>query len=241
MGTQNIQAGRLYIVSTPIGNLEDITLRALRILKEVELVAAEDTRHSKKLFMHYKIDTPLVSFHEYNKAEKTPFLISHLCSGKSLALVSDAGTPGIADPAFFLVREAVRKSIPIVPVPGPSAILAALVISGLPTHKFVFENFLPTKTIKRKKKLESLKDEKRTIVVYESPHRIKKTLDDIREVFGEIRLVLCREMTKKFEEVISGQPSILSEQLKGERLRGEMVLVFNLDYKDAVKDRANSC
>jgi 16S rRNA (cytidine1402-2'-O)-methyltransferase len=179
--TQEITAA-LYIVSTPIGNLEDITLRAIRILKQVDLVAAEDTRHSKKLFLHYQIRQRLVSFHDHNKERVTPGLISHILEGKSLALISDAGTPGVADPAFYLVRAALKKNITVIPVPGPSAMLSALVVSGLPTDRFIFENFLAPKSAKRIKRLEELGREKRTVVVYESPHRIQKTLEDMAGV-----------------------------------------------------------
>jgi 16S rRNA (cytidine1402-2'-O)-methyltransferase len=220
--------GKLYLVSTPIGNLKDITLRAIEVLKDVELILCEDTRHAQKLLNEYQITTPRDSFHDHNKEKKTPKIIRLLREGKNIALISDAGTPGISDPGFYLVREAIKNCIPIIPIPGPTAFVPALVISGLPTDRFVFEGFLPRKKGKRRKRLEELRQENRTIILYESPYRLKDTLRELFEVLGEDRQIcLVRELTKIHEEAIRGK---LSEIIKlveeGEvLLKGELVLV----------------
>lgn len=217
--------GRLYIVSTPIGNLEDMTLRALRVLSQVDLIAAEDTRHTGVMLQQYEVNNQLTSYHDHNKEKKAPRLISFLKSGKNVAMVSDAGTPGISDPAFYLVRAAVKEGIEVVPVPGPSAFLAALVVSGLPTDRFVFEGYLPQKQSKRLKKLESLKEEERTIIFYESRHRLKQVIEDILETFGDRQTVLARELTKKFEEVRRGKTSEILTHVSSKGLRGEVVIL----------------
>lgn len=221
---QSVQCGTLYLVSTPIGNLEDITHRAVRILSTVDLIAAEDTRTTKILLDHFRIAKPMVSYHSYNEQQRTPELIRKLLAGYSVAIVSDAGTPGISDPAFFLVRAAIEKSIPVVPIPGPTALTAALVVSGLPTERFVFEGFLPTKK-GRKTRLESLRLEPRTIVLYESPHRIVKTLTDISTSWGNRQVVVARELTKKFEEIIRGPVESVRKIVSAKQVRGEYVLV----------------
>jgi 16S rRNA (cytidine1402-2'-O)-methyltransferase len=221
---QSVQCGTLYLVSTPIGNLEDITHRAVRILSTVDLIAAEDTRTTKILLDHFRIAKPMVSYHSYNEQQRTPELIRKLLAGYSVAIVSDAGTPGISDPAFFLVRAAIEKSIPVVPIPGPTALTAALVVSGLPTERFVFEGFLPTKK-GRKTRLESLRLEPRTIVLYESPHRIVKTLTDISTSWGNRQVVVARELTKKFEEIIRGPVESVRKIVSAKQARGEYVLV----------------
>ncbi len=213
------------MVSTPIGNLEDITLRALRILKEVDLIACEDTRRTNLLLKHYNIKNSLTSYHDYNKEKKTPELIDFLKSKKSLALVSDAGTPGIADPAYFLVKRAILEGIEIIPVPGVSAFLSAVVVSGLPTDKFCFENFLPSKKTKRKKRLKELEDEKRTLIFYESPHRFTKTLEDLHQILGERDIVVARELTKKFEEIKRGKVTEIKEYFEKKKMKGEIVLL----------------
>jgi len=223
--SETIQPGALYIVSTPIGNLEDITLRAIRVLGQVDLIAAEDTRKTKFLLDHLSIAKPLVSYFSYNEQRRIPGLIEGLRSGKSIAVVTDAGTPGISDPAYLLIREAIDQGIPIVPVPGASAILAGLIISGLPTDRFVFEGFLPVKK-GRKTKFEELKTEERTIVVYESPHRIERTLEDILGYLGDRRVALVREVTKKFEEVRRGPVSELIRAVREKSPKGEIVLVI---------------
>jgi len=217
--------GKLYIVSTPIGNLEDMTLRALRVLSQVDLVAAEDTRHTGLLLQRYEVHNQLTSYHDHNKEKKTPKLISFLKSGRSIAMVSDAGTPGISDPAFYLVRAAVREGIEVVPVPGPSAFLAALVGSGLPTARFVFEGYLPQTQPKRLKKLESLKEEERTIIFYESRHRLKQVVEDILVTFGDRPMVLARELTKKFEEIFRGKTSEILTHISSKSVRGEVVIL----------------
>lgn len=223
--SETIEPGVLYIVSTPIGNLDDITLRAIRILEGVHLIAAEDTRTTRVLLDHLKISKPLLSYYSYNETRRAPELIDHLNDGKAVALVTDAGTPGISDPAFALIRAALDHGRRVIPIPGASAVLAALIVSGLPTDRFVFEGFLPTKK-GRRTKLEQLRDEDRTIVIYESPFRITRTVEDVRQYFGERKVAVARELTKKFEEVVRGTPSRVLEELKKKTPRGEYVLVI---------------
>lgn len=218
-------AGTLYIVSTPIGNLEDITYRAVKVLGAVDVIAAEDTRKTKILLTHYGINKPMLSYFSYNEKQRTPQLIEQLKEGRSIALVSDAGTPGISDPAHRIVVAALAESIPIVPIPGPSAFLSALIVSGLQTHGFVFEGFLPVKK-GRKTKLEELKNEHRTIVLYESPHRIIKTLTEVGNLFGDRQVVVARELTKKFEEIVRGPLSFVLKELASKPVRGEYVLLI---------------
>ncbi len=196
--------GILYIVATPIGNLEDITLRAIRILKEVDRIACEDTRHTSRLLQHYQITTPTTSYFEHNKTQKGEYLISQLREGKNIALVSDAGTPGISDPGFNLVRDAVAQGIRVIPLPGPSAAMSALCASGLPTDRFLFVGFLPQKDGKKKKLLESLVPEEGTLIFYESPFRIRKTVKLMAEVFGDRPAVLVHELTKIYESFLRG-------------------------------------
>ena len=219
-------AGTLYIVSTPIGNLEDITLRALNILRDVQIIAAEDTRHTQKLLQHYHISTPQTSYHDHNKEEKAEVLISRLQEGHDVALVSDAGTPGISDPGYYLINLAIEEGIRVMPVPGPTASIAALSISGLPTDAFVFEGFLPSKKTARQKKLRELSGERRTLILFEAPHRLASTLKDIAEVLGDRKIVLTRELTKMFEEVIRGRVSEVIAEIEGRRLKGEMTLLL---------------
>ena len=202
-----MSSGSLYIVATPIGNLEDITLRAIRILKEVDFIAAEDTRHTQKLLSHFDIHKNLTSYHDHNKEEKAPVIVTRLLEGQSAALVSDAGTPGISDPGYFLINTAIENRIPVIPIPGPTAAIAALSISGLPTDAFVFEGFLPSKRSQKLSRLELLKSEPRTIILYEAPHKIFNTLQDIREVMGERRVSLSRELTKIHEKTMRGNIS----------------------------------
>jgi len=193
----------LYLVATPIGNLEDISLRALRILKEVDLIAAEDTRRTKQLLNKYDISTPMTSYHEHNKGTKKGYLLERL-EGENVALVSDAGMPGMSDPGYELVLGASERNIPVVPVPGPSAVITALVVSGLPSQRFVYLGFLPRKATPRLELLESVADEPGSIVALESPHRLRASLGDIQRVMGERRLAVCRELTKVYEEVFRG-------------------------------------
>ena len=216
----------LYIVSTPIGNLEDITLRAIDTLKKVDLIAAEDTRHFQKLAIRYQIKTPTTSYHDHNKVGKTPFLVEKLKTGESVALVSEAGTPGISDPGFYLIREAIRNNIPVTVIPGASAIISALVLSGKPTDKFVFEGFLSHKHVARQKRLAQLKEEKRTMIFYESPHRILSFLEDALEVLGDRPIVCVREITKKFEEVFRGSTAEALQHFQRNKPRGEFVVVI---------------
>ena len=221
-----MHTGTLYIVSTPIGNLEDVTLRALRTLKEVDLIAAEDTRHTKILLNRYGIEKKLLSFYSHNTLKRKDTIIKILEEGKNVALVSDAGTPGILDPGYALIKEAVERKIPIVGIPGPTGLIAALVVSGKPANKFVFEGFLSNKSARRKTQLENLKDEKRTIVIYESCHRIVKFLKDLLDVMGDREIVLARELTKKFEEVQRKKVSELLEHFSNMKPRGEFVIII---------------
>ena len=197
-------SGLLYIVATPIGNLEDITLRAIRILKEADLIACEDTRHTKRLLVNYGIATPTTSYFEHNKLTKGDWILSQLQEGKNIALVSDAGTPGISDPGFNLVRSAVERGITVVPIPGPSAVAAALSAAGLPTDRFLFLGFLSQKEGKRRRMLESVQDEPATLIFYESPFRVRKTLALLREVLGDRPAALAHELTKIHEGFIRG-------------------------------------
>ncbi len=218
--------GTLYIVSTPIGNLDDITHRAVKILSFVDIIAAEDTRKTKILLDHYQISKPMLSYFDHNERFRSTQLVEKLLAGQSVALVSDAGTPGVSDPAYRIVRDSIDHGITVVPIPGPSALLAALVVSGLPTNNFVFEGFLPLKK-GRKIKLAFLKSEKRTIILYESPHRIVKTLREILEYMGDREVVVAREITKKFEEIVRGRlPEVLSK-ISSETPRGEFVILLH--------------
>lgn len=218
-------SGTLYIVSTPIGNLEDMTLRALRILKEVDLIACEDTRQTRKLLDHYQIKNQLTSFFEHNEIRKIPEVVAVLQSGKSVAVVSDSGTPTISDPAFKLVREARAQGVAVVPVPGANAAMAAISVSGLPTDSFIFEGFLPHKK-GRQTAWKKLAEEDRTIILYESPHRVLKTLTEIQEHLGERHVVIARELTKKFEEMIQGTSSELKAHFEKHEPRGEFVILI---------------
>jgi 16S rRNA (cytidine1402-2'-O)-methyltransferase len=220
-------AGILYIVATPIGNLEDITLRAIRVLKEVDLVAAEDTRHTKHLLDRYQIETQLTSYHDHNKEEKAPVLVSRLLEGKDVALVSDAGTPGISDPGYFLINLAIDQKISVVPIPGATAAIAALSVSGMPTDSFVFEGFLPAKHTARLKKLQELLKEERTIIFYEAPHKIIKTMEDLLAVFGNRPAVITRELTKIHEETIRGTFSEILSHLQTGSIKGEFTIIVH--------------
>ena len=205
---QQISPGTLYLVSTPIGNLEDITLRALRILKAVDLIAAEDTRQTRRLLTHYDIQTPLTSYFAGNeRSKKLDKLIERLQTGETIALVSDAGTPIISDPGYPLLRGCIAAAIPIVPIPGVSAVVAAASVSGLPLHNFTFEGFLSPKSGKRKRQLSVLAEEERTLILFESPHRLRRFLADVLEVLGERDIVVTRELTKHFEEIFRGKVS----------------------------------
>jgi 16S rRNA (cytidine1402-2'-O)-methyltransferase len=219
--------GTLYIVSTPIGNLEDITLRAVRILKEVDLIAAEDTRHTGLLLRHFGIQKPLTSYFEGNELKKKEWILSRLNQGDRIALVSDAGTPGISDPGFRLIQVAIENQIPIVPIPGPSAVITALSVSGLPTDAFLFKGFLPHKSKKRKDLLKQLEETKETLIFYESPHRLNETLKDILDILGDREIVLTRELTKIYEEILRGKVSEIQHQLAEKKIKGEITLVIS--------------
>jgi 16S rRNA (cytidine1402-2'-O)-methyltransferase len=223
--SESIHNGTLYLVATPIGNLEDITYRAVKVLASVDLIAAEDTRKTKILLDHYGISKPMMSYYSYNEQVRAPQLIEKLLSGQSIALVSDAGTPGISDPAFHIVQQALEKSVSIIPIPGPTAFISALIASGLSTDRFVFEGFLPQKK-GRKTKWESLKSEIRTIIIYESPHRIIKTLTDIQTYLGSRNVVVARELTKKFEEIVRGSVQSVLSELSKKSPRGEYVIII---------------
>ncbi|HTW90815.1 MAG TPA: 16S rRNA (cytidine(1402)-2'-O)-methyltransferase [bacterium] len=215
----------LYVVSTPIGNLGDMTHRAVEILKSVDLVACEDTRHSGLLLQHYHIRNRLTSYHEYNKVSRTPELIEQLRQGRRIALITDAGTPGISDPGFYLIRAAVREGMSVIPVPGASALLAGLVVSGLPSDRFAFEGFLPKRDGRRRKRLADLKGEERTTVYCEAARRVKRLLEEMLGLWGDRDVVVCRELTKRFEEVLRGKITDVLTQIGDREMKGETVVV----------------
>ena len=221
-------AAALYIVATPIGNLKDLTLRAIETLKSVDVIACEDTRHTKILLNAYDIQASLISYFEHNKIKRAKEIIQMLHSGKSVALVSDAGTPGISDPGYRLVHDAIASGVGVVAIPGANAAIAALAVSGLATDRFSFEGFLPSKTQARRKKLQALSKEEHTIILYESPYRIARALYDIKEVLGDIFIVCARELTKKFEEIRRERVSVLLKHFTAEKPQGEFVLLFDL-------------
>ena len=227
MKADSTLAPGLYLVGTPIGNLEDITLRAVRVLKEADLIACEDTRQTQKLLNHYGIATRTTSYHEHNEMTRAPELVVELEQGARIALVTDAGMPGISDPGFRLVSLAIRHKIPVVPIPGASAFLSALVASGLPTDSFRFNGFLPAKRGQRRQMLESVKDSPRTQVFYEAPHRVVETVEDVCEVLGEARhIVMAREVTKLHEEFLRGRAGEVLENLKARaEVKGEITLL----------------
>lgn len=218
--------GALYIVATPIGNLEDMTFRAVETLKAVDLIAAEDTRHTKILLDRYAISKPMTSYFEHSKVQKSEYIISVLKEGRSVAIVSDAGTPGISDPGYKIIRMAIDSGIAVVPIPGPSGIITALTASGKPTDSFTFEGFLSNKSGKRKNQLKALKEAGRTVVLYESPHRIVKLLEDVLEIYGDIEVVLARELTKKFEELRREKVSMAIGHFKTTPPRGEFIVIL---------------
>lgn len=221
------EPGTLYVVATPIGNLEDITLRAIHILESVDTIAAEDTRHTRRLLTHYGISKPLVSYHDHNKRRQAPYLLSLLQEQKSIAIVTDAGTPGISDPAYYLLQAVLPEDIPVVPIPGATAVIAALSVAGLPTDRFVFEGFLPIKSGRRHRRLETLREEPRTIVLYESPHRLIRLLQEIAtHIDPDRQVVVGRELTKRFEELLRGTAASLHDQLKPRTIRGECTVLI---------------
>ena len=232
-------AGILYLVATPIGNLEDMTYRAVRILKEADIIAAEDTRNSIKLLNHFEISTPMTSYHEFNKYDKADYLIGRLSDDQNIALITDAGTPGISDPGEVLVEKCFNAGITVVPVPGACAAVNALIASGQPTRRFAFEAFLPADKKERKAVLESLKDETRTIIVYEAPHRLVKTLKELMENLGDRSLTLCKELTKKHESFIKTTFAEALLMYENEEPRGEFVLVIRgKSAEEILQDKA---
>lgn len=230
--------GTLYIVSTPIGNMKDITLRALEVLRCVDLIAAEDTRRTKKLLNFYNLRVPLTSYFEHNESVKAPLIIRKIEEGKDVALVSDAGTPGISDPGYRLVRLAIESSIRVVPVPGPSAIISALSASGMPTDRFFFFGYVPAKKRDRERFLISLKRENGVIILYESPRRILKTLKEVMEIIGDVETVVARELTKIHEEFIRGRVSDVVRALEDKEIRGEVTLLLKLEADEKIDKRA---
>src|SRR6202140_389844 len=232
--------GCLYLVGTPIGNLEDITLRALRILKEVDLIACEDTRHTQKLLSHYDIAKTLVSYHEHNEMTRSSELLIQLEQGAKIALVSDAGTPLVSDPGYRLVTLCVRHKIPVVPIPGPSAMLAALAGAGLPNEEFLFVGFLPQRSGERRRMLERLRIEERAIIFYEAPHRVAESIADAQEILGDRPACLARELTKLHEEFLRGKLSQLAESLAERPARGEITLVIGPPEASAITGQADS-
>jgi 16S rRNA (cytidine1402-2'-O)-methyltransferase len=233
----------LYLVATPIGNLEDITLRALRILKEVDQIACEDTRHTQKLLSHYNIRKPLVSYHEHNELTRAPELVVAMEQGAQIALVSDAGVPLVSDPGYRLVTLCLRHRMPVVPIPGPSALLAALSASGLPNGEFLFAGFLPARSGERRRALERLRIEDRTIIFYEAPHRIEETLIDAHEILGDRPACIAREVTKLHEEFRRGSLAELAASLAEKPARGEITLLIGpvpAEEKSALRDTSQS-
>lgn len=232
-------AGILYIVSTPIGNLEDITLRALRVLKEADLVAAEDTRRTRQLLSHYGIHKPLISYHEHNERSREDTLLRDLREGKKIALVTDAGTPGISDPGEPLIRRAIGENIPVVPIPGPAAAVAALSVAGLPTDRFLFYGFLPAKSSARKRLLSGLRERPETLVFYESPRRLPALLKEGLEIFGDRPAAVAREITKVYEEILRGSLAELSARIGLEEVKGEVTVIL-AGHGEAKKEPADA-
>jgi len=234
--------GKLYLVATPIGNLEDITFRALRVLKEVDLIAAEDTRHSLKLLNYFEISKPLISYHRHNEENKTEKLINKLLNGENIAIITDAGTPAISDPGEDIVKEAIENNIEIIPVPGACALINALICSGMDTSEFSFFGFLPLNKKNRREKLEQIKKESKTIILYEAPHKLTNTLKDILEIVGDINIVIARELTKIHEEFIRGKISEIKEKVN--EIKGEIIIVLegnkNIEENDNIINVLNN-
>ena len=222
--------GKLYLVATPIGNLEDMTFRAIKVLKEVDVIAAEDTRHTLKLLNYYEISKPLISYHRHNEDIKTDFLIQKVLNGENIAIVTDAGTPGISDPGEEIVKEAIKNNIDVIPIPGACALINALIASGLNTKQFTFYGFLPLNKKLRKKSFEKIKKENKTIIIYEAPHKINKTLNDILENIGDINCVIAKELTKIHEEFFRGKISEIINILN--EPKGEYIILLDLNKED---------
>ena len=242
MDTKNKETGELFLCATPIGNLEDMPVRAVRIMKEADLIAAEDTRNSIKLINHFEIDTPMTSYHEYNKVDKAKVLVDKMLAGQKVALITDAGTPGISDPGEELVRQAVQAGINVTSVPGPAACINALIISGLPTRRFVFEAFLPSDKKERAAVLEELSHETRTMIIYEAPHRLCRTLAELAEILGGDRqIAVCKELTKRHETVYRSDIKGAVDYYNANEPRGEYVLVIaGLNREDIIRDKQDA-
>ena len=234
MEQTNTKKGKLFIVATPIGNLEDITLRAINVLKQVDLIAAEDTRHTLKLLNHLEIKKPLVSYHRHNEEIRTKLLIKELQNGKEIALVSDAGTPGISDPGEEIIKKCIEENITVVPIPGACAMVNAVICSGMDTKEFVFLGFLPLNTKLRAKKLEEISNINKTIILYEAPHKLVSTLEDLKGVLEERKVVLARELTKIHEEFIRDDIDNLIEKAKN--IKGEIILIIEGNRQEIKKD-----
>ena len=226
---EEIKKGHLYIVATPIGNLEDITLRAINTLRDVDIIAAEDTRHTLKLLNHFEISKPLISYHRHNEDTKTEVLIKELINGKDIALVSDAGTPGICDPGEEIIKECIEQDIEVIPIPGACAMINALICSGISTKEFIFIGFLPLNKKLRKEKLEEIQKANKTLILYEAPHKLESTLKDLKPILEERKIVLAREITKIHEEFIRGDIELLIE--KSKEIKGEIVLIIEANNK----------
>lgn len=242
MDTKNKETGELFLCATPIGNLEDMPVRAVRIMKEADLIAAEDTRNSIKLINHFEIDTPMTSYHEYNKVDKAKVLVDKMLAGQTVALITDAGTPGISDPGEELVRQAVQAGINVTSVPGPAACINALIISGLPTRRFVFEAFLPSDKKERAAVLDELSHETRTMIIYEAPHRLCRTLAELAEILGGDRqIAVCKELTKRHETVYRSDIKGAVDYYNANEPRGEYVLVIaGLNREDIIRDKQDA-
>ena len=228
--------GKLYLCATPIGNLEDITFRVLRILKEVHLIAAEDTRNSKKLLNHFEIKTPMTSYHEFNKIEKAKYLIEQMRKGLDVALITDAGTPGISDPGEELVKMCYEAAIEVTSLPGPAACITALTLSGLSTRRFCFEAFLPSDKKEKREVLKELEGETRTIIIYEAPHRLVRTIEELREHLGERKITICRELTKRYETIFQTTFTESLEYYKNTEPRGECVIIIEGKSREEIKE-----
>ena len=231
--------GTLFVVATPIGNLDDLSFRAIRVLREVKVIACEDTRHTRLLLQRYAIATPMVSYHEHNEKTRTPELVRRLQAGESVALVSDAGTPLLSDPGYTLIRQAIASGVPVVPVPGPSAITTALSVAGLPTDRFVFLGFLPRKSAERHRVLEALQTIPWTLVLFEAPTRVEATLKDLQAILGERPVALLRELTKRFEEVHRGTLREVLAQVQRRPLRGEVTVVVGGAARPAARSASD--
>ena len=242
MDIKNKETGELFLCATPIGNLEDMPVRAVRIMKEADLIAAEDTRNSIKLINHFEIDTPMTSYHEYNKVDKAKVLVDKMLAGQTVALITDAGTPGISDPGEELVRQAGQAGINVTSVPGPAACINALIISGLPTRRFVFEAFLPSDKKERAAVLEELSHETRTMIIYEAPHRLCRTLAELAEILGGDRqIAVCKELTKRHETVYRSDIKGAVDYYNANEPRGEYVLVIaGLNREDIIRDKQDA-